>query len=135
MIGQYIDDEFIKMNNDILNNKEFNKMRDIAHHGINRYDHLVRVSYYSYKVAKFLRLNYKETARAGLLHDFFDEEISKDDNKVNQLRRHPKYAVDNAKKYFSLTDREEDIIKTHMFPVTFTPPKYLESWIDRKSVV
>ena len=24
---------------------------------------------------------------------------------------------------------EEDIIKTHMFPVTFRPPKYLESWL------
>ena len=24
---------------------------------------------------------------------------------------------------------QEDIIKTHMFPITLTPPKYLESWI------
>ena len=46
-----------------------------------------------------------------------------------KLRRHPNHAVTNARKYFDLSDKQEDIIKTHMFPVTFTPPKYLESWI------
>ena len=48
---------------------------------------------------------------------------------LKALRSHPTYALENAKKHFDLTEREEDIIKTHMFPVTFTPPKYLESWI------
>ena len=24
---------------------------------------------------------------------------------------------------------QEDIIKTHMFPVSLVPPKYIESWI------
>ena len=35
----------------------------------------------------------------------------------------------NASKYFDLTEKQVDIISTHMFPVTFTPPKYIESWI------
>ena len=33
----------------------------------------------------------------------------------------------NAEKYFKLTPLQKDIISKHMFPVTFTPPKYKES--------
>lgn len=120
--------EFEKIIEPILNNQEFLKTKEKAHHGITRYEHLVRVSYYSYLISKILRLNYKETARAALLHDFFIDEAN-DDSRIGALQKHPEYALQNAKKYYNLSDREEDIIKTHMFPVTFTPPKYLESWI------
>ena len=43
--------------------------------------------------------------------------------------KHPEYALENAKKYFELTDMESDIIKTHMFPVIPKVPKYFESWL------
>lgn len=107
---------------------EFNKLKNIKHHGITRYDHSLRVAYYTYVVTKFLHFNYEEATIAALLHDFFIDEV---DNEIIifRLRRHPKYALKNASKYFYLTDLQKDIIITHMFPVTFTPPKYLESWI------
>jgi uncharacterized protein len=38
-------------------------------------------------------------------------------------------AVANAKKYFSINEIEEDIIKKHMWPLTLIPPKYKESFI------
>ena len=120
--------EFIDIVNPILENGEFLKTKQKNHHGINRFDHLMRVSYFSYIITRVLKLNYKETARAGLLHDFFTDE-TKGSSQIKSLRKHPTYALENAKKHFKLTDREEDIIKTHMFPVTFTPPKYMESWI------
>lgn len=128
MVTIYSNEEFEKLIHPILNNQEFLKTRDKKHHGITRYDHLLRVSYYSYIITKVLHLNYKETTRAALLHDFFIDE-TENDSSFKALQKHPKYALENAKKYYSLTDREEDIIKTHMFPVTLTPPKYLESWI------
>lgn len=124
----YTNEEYQKIVQHILDNNEFQKTKEKVHHGISRYEHLLRVSYYSYIITKKLGLNYKETARAGLLHDFFLDEVD-NENKFNALQKHPLYALKNAKKYYNLTDREEDIIKTHMFPVTFTPPKYLESWI------
>lgn len=107
---------------------EFNKLKDINHHGITRYDHSIRVAYYTYLVTKVLHINYEEATIAALLHDFFTDEV---DNEMSifKLRRHPKHALNNASKYFYLTDLQKDIISTHMFPVTFTPPKYLESWI------
>ena len=125
---KYQDDEFFTIVKDILDNEEFKKTNNIVHHGITRFDHCMRVAYYSYIVSKTLHLDYKETTRAALLHDFFLDEV-KEDNSVARLRRHPMHAVNNAKKYFEISEKQEDIIKTHMFPVTFTPPKYIESWI------
>ena len=107
---------------------EFNKLKEIEHHGINRYDHSIRVSYYTYLVSKKLHFDYEEATVAALLHDFFTDEVNKDMS-IFKLRRHPKHALMNASKYFYLSDLQKDIISTHMFPITFTPPKYLESWL------
>ena len=120
--------EFYKLTKDILVNKEFNKLKNIDHHGITRYDHCLRVAYYTYIITKNLHLNYQEATKAALLHDFFIDEV-KDMKEIQKLRRHPEAALENSKKYFELSSLEEDIIKTHMFPITFRPPKYLESWI------
>lgn len=117
--------------NDILENEEFSKMALITHHGSNRLDHSIRVSYWSYCVGKFLKLDYEKIARAALLHDFFledNESLDKKDKMITMIK-HPEYALENAKKYFELSDLEEDIILTHMFPVAPKVPKYLESWM------
>ena len=127
-----IDDDYNSIVKDILDHEEFQKTKNINHHGLNRYDHSVRVSYYSYKLAKMLHLSYEEAARAGLLHDFFlvnGKEITTKE-KVNTLVNHPKYAKALAEKHFDLNEKEKDIIVTHMFPVAPTRvPKYAESWI------
>ena len=128
MLREFYQEEFEYIIKDILNNDEFLKTQDKVHHGITRYEHLMRVSYYSFLITKFLRLNYIETTKAALLHDFFLEE-TKGESKIKALYKHPIYAFENAKKYYNLTPLQEDIIKTHMFPITFTPPKYLESWV------
>lgn len=128
MLNKIYKIEFEYIVKDILSNEEFLKTKEKVHHGITRYDHLVRVAYYSFLVSKFLKLNYVETTRAALLHDFFLDE-TKDEKKHEALRNHPKYALENAKKYYDLTPLQEDIIISHMFPVTCTPPKYFESWI------
>ena len=125
---KYKNREFNSLIQPIAENEEFLKTKDIKHHGLTRYDHSRRVAYFSYLVTKFLRLDYKETTEAAMLHDFFTTEVQHD-NAIFKLRRHPNHAVENSKKYFELSDKQVDIIKTHMFPVTFTPPKYLESWI------
>ena len=127
------DEEYLYIINNIIKNKEFNKIEQIKHHNTNRLDHSIKVSYYSYKIAKTLKLDYKEVARGGLLHDFYIEEISeckkiKDKIKLFSIK-HPKDAVSNASQYFELSDKEIDIIKSHMFPVDYKIPKYAESWI------
>ena len=123
-----IRDNFYDIVDQYIMHDEFKKLKNINHHGITRYDHSLRVAYYTYIVTRFLHLHYKEATKAAVLHDFFTDEVE-EERSLFKLRRHPKYAVDNALKYFELNELEKDIISTHMFPVTFTPPKYLESWI------
>lgn len=122
--------DYLSIVDNILNNEEFNKLGNIEHHGTTRLEHSIRVSYYSYKVTKFLKLDYIETARAGLLHDFFlsDEDRSKIE-KFTSTFNHSKKAVDNASKEFGISHKEENIIRAHMFPFTLAIPKYAESWI------
>ena len=115
---------------DIISNKEFEEIENIIHHGTTRLVHSKRVSYCSYKIAVFLRLNSESCARAGLLHDFFTS--AEDRTKIQRFIStftHPKYALKNASAFFELTDLEKDIIRKHMFPINLSIPKYAESWL------
>ena len=125
----YEDKEYLSKVCDILENEEFKKMENIVHHEGNRLDHSIRVSYHSYKWAKFFKLNATQVARAALLHDFFLEDnqsFTKKEKAITMIK-HPKYALENSKKYFDLSPMEEDIILSHMFPVGANIPKYFES--------
>ncbi len=127
-----IDNEYELIIKDIDSSEEFQKTKEIVHHGMNRYDHSKRVSLYSYKIAKKLGLSYEEVARAALLHDFFlvDNKNISVKEKANTLVNHPKYALKYSEKFFYLTEKEKDIIVTHMFPIAPTRvPKYAESWL------
>ncbi len=131
-MNKFVKEEFDFLVKDIINHDEFIKTKSIIHHGLNRFDHSYRVSYYSYRIARMLGLSYEEVARAGLLHDFFllkSSEIGIKDRAIT-LVNHPKYASLYSEKFFNLTEKEKDIISTHMFPVCPTRiPKYLESWL------
>lgn len=126
----YNDYDYNSLIDDIKNNEDFIKTDNIEHHGTSRLKHSIRVSYYSYILSKKLRLNYIDTARAGLLHDFF---MSYDDRTKKERFLstfiHPKYALINASNSFELNSKEKDIIRTHMFPLNLAIPKYAESWI------
>ena len=117
---------------DILENEEYLKLKTITHHGMDRYEHNKRVSFYSYRVTKMLHLDYESAARGAALHDFFLD-VNKETtftNKIRVLECHPSYALSNAKEQFDINEKEKDIILTHMFPVVpRRVPKYLESWI------
>lgn len=124
------DERYFSIIDNIIYDKEFYKLNQIEHHGITRYTHSVRVSYYSYKLCKLLKLDYVDAARAGLLHDFY---ISKK-NRTTKERfletfTHPKKAMEHALEIYGINGREADIIRSHMFPFTTSIPKYAESWI------
>lgn len=127
------DQEYLNIVNNIMQNEEFKKMNKIKHHNTTRLDHLLKVSYYSYKISKVLKLDYKDVAVGGLLHDFYKEEINDCDTIKEKIKlftvKHPKDAVDNSKELFDLTEKEINIIETHMFPIGYKIPKYAESWI------
>ena len=127
------DQEYLFIIDNIMKKEEFKKIENIKHHNTNRLEHSIKVSYYSYLIAKALKLDYKEVARGGLLHDFYTDKISECSKFKDKIKlfstKHPKDAVNNATTYFNLSDKEVNIIESHMFPVDYRIPKYAESWI------
>lgn len=101
----------------IITNKKFQELKNDIHHSTNKYDHLIRVSKLSYKLAKLCRADVESTTRAGVLHDFFygDRKSSIQNSYLN----HPYTSANNAKELFNISEFEADIIKTHMFHHTF----------------
>ena len=114
-------EKFLEIINDILANKSIQNLKLYKHHyAYTRLEHCLSVSYYTYVICNFLHLDYKSAARAALLHDLRPK---------NHIKNHPKIALENANKLFNLNKKEQDIILKHMWPLTFSPPKYLESFI------
>ena len=126
----YNDYEYINIVDDIIFNNNFNKLKEERHHGLTRFDHSLRVSYYSYLIAKKMGFKYKDAARGGLLHDYFTMNELTTRKRSFSMFFHPYYAYNNATKEFNLTDIEKDIIINHMFPtLPHKIPKYIESWL------
>ena len=74
----------------------------------------------------------RAAARAGLLHDLFLYDWhfhAKETGNYFHGLTHPRRALENAQRLFSLTDREKNIILRHMWPLTVTPPKYREAYV------
>jgi uncharacterized protein len=125
--------EFLSIVKEITSNKEFAKLKNYQHHTNHIYDHLLRVAYISYTIAKSLKLDYVSATRGALLHDFFlydwREKKRTDDKRSSHGKEHPYIALANATKHFEINDVEADIIVKHMFPKTKQLPFYKESYL------
>lgn len=123
------DDEFMSILKPLLDKDEVQRLSKFSHHRFNsRLEHSLEVSWYSYVVAKTFSLDYASTARGALLHDLFFYDWMTDGPRLHGYR-HPKIALQNAINITKLNDKEKDIINKHMWPLTFIPPRYLESWL------
>ncbi len=116
---------------EFYNINKYRELKSIMHHGDNRLNHINRVAKMSFFVSKKLGFDYVSCARGALMHDFFTkDDISKKEIKYNKfLKEHPSLALINSKEYFDVNNIEENIIMTHMFPITKEKPKYKESKI------
>jgi len=102
----------------------------IQHSHVTCLEHSMHVSYSSYRVCKYLGLDYKSAARGGLLHDFFLYDWHmKNHRKGLHGFTHPQVALKNATEFFNLNDTEKDIIEKHMWPLTIRLPKSKESLV------
>ena len=120
---------FDSIANEITHTDKFNELKSENHHGITRYIHVLRVSKYTYKVSKFLHMDYVSATRAALLHDYFTNEELHNDNSLKRGYLHPDTACINAEKDFELNEKEKNAIVSHMFPLCHELPKYKESWV------
>lgn len=127
---EIIVDEYMDCICDILDEPVVWSMDDLSHHaGVSCLDHCFNVSYVSYRICRWLRFDYRSAARGGLLHDFFlyDWHGTKWRN-IHGIK-HPKLALNNAKKYFELNVKEEAVVKKHMWPLTIVPSRHKEAYV------
>ncbi|MGN8876334.1 HD domain-containing protein [Pseudoflavonifractor sp. HCP28S3_F10] len=121
---------FLSCVDDLLGTEEVRSMRAIPHHpGCNCYEHSVFVAYVAFRVARRYGLDYRMAARCGLLHDLYLYNARvKGSHPGNQCFDHPVAAVRNARILCGgLTDQEENIILSHMWPLARRRPRSMEA--------
>lgn len=124
--------EFKELLQEFLVHEQINEMKKYIQHGnTSTYLHCIQVAYHSYCLANRLPFRYdiRSVVRGAMLHDFYlyDWHIPDPSHRLHGYV-HPGFALKNARRYFKLNQIEEDIIRTHMWPLTLTKlPIYKES--------
>ena len=124
--------EFLNIIKDIISNETVQEMKNFRqHYETTCFDHCYMVSYYCYLICKKYKLDYISATRAAMLHDLFlyDWRVRQPDRKGLHAFTHGKLACENASKLFDLTQKEKDMILTHMWPVTMKFPTSIEGLI------
>lgn len=125
----FIFQRFLETASPILFHPQVRSLQECPHHrNKTRLEHVIEVAYWSYLLGDRLSLDTQAIIRASLLHDLFFYDWLRQGPRLHGLR-HPKISLANAKKYFTLSSKEEDIIKKHMWPLTLMPPRYMESMV------
>ena len=123
-------EEFYECIKDLVHHPYVLRMKEYPHHcETNCYQHCLNVAYYNFRICKFFGLDARSAARAGMLHDLFLYDWHVHGRETGEHFHgftHPRTALENAEKYFSLTERERNLILRHMWPLTPVPPKSRE---------
>ena len=91
-------------------------------------DHSLFVAYLSFRAARWLRLDERAAARGGLLHDLYlYDPRDKSAHPGSQCFDHPRAAARNAEQVTKLSDKERNIILSHMWPLGGALPRSLEA--------
>ena len=125
------DEEFKKIANKIIKNKEYKKRKDFEHHvDLSVYDHMLQVASIAYLISRNLDIDYHQIVIGALLHDFYYEDwraICYDDPNIFDKHglMHPIWALENAAINFpELMDEEViPIIADHMVIVDALSPR------------
>lgn len=126
--------EFFDIIKDLISNDVVKQMKNYRQHcNTSCYKHCMQVAYFTYIACKKLKLDYISATRAAMLHDLFLYDWRKKYRNIElpglHAFIHPQIALKNANNLFELNEMERDIILKHMWPVTFSLPKYRESYI------
>ena len=125
-----------KYGGDILKSENFkSSANNIQHSNVSVMKHSMKVAYASMWLANKLRLkcNKEDLVRGALLHDYFLYDWHDDEHRgLKNLHGfyHPGVALKNAMKEYTLTDKQKNIISSHMWPLTFRHiPRCKEAWV------
>ena len=114
---------------DIIEKDKFKSLKNEPHHGLSRYEHVIRVAKKTYFVSRILHMDYVSATRGALLHDYFNDDDYKNTKGLKKGSMHPVIALNNARREYCLNSKEENIIVSHMFPLGNVRPNCKESWV------
>ncbi len=123
----------LRFGRDILHSEGMQREKQYLQHGtVTTYRHSVGVALLCLRLAERLpfRVNTRALVRGALLHDYFLYDWHEPD-KSHRLHafHHAARAMRNAQRDFGLSRREQNMIHSHMFPLSLTLPHYRESLI------
>ena len=81
----------------------------------------------SFRIARAWGLDSRAVARSALLHDLYHG--GKDSNYLRHARNHPLTALSNALEVTELSEKEQNIIASHMWPLCAARPRSREAWL------
>ena len=122
---------------DILSSEKYIKLKSFVQHGnVTVYEHCIHVALCAIKLNDKLGIHARERelVRGALLHDYFLYDWHNAEAPGNTHPKlhgfyHPGIALRNATRDFSLSEREKETIRRHMWPLTVIPPRCREAWV------
>lgn len=130
--------EVFSLGRDIILSDEAQQMKNFTQHGTTSvFEHALAVAKFSLIFAINLealtgiKVDRTALVRGALLHDYFLYDWHKPSDKRRGLHgfTHPSIACENAIRDFNIPPIEQDIIRHHMFPLTFFCPHSWEGWL------
>ena len=113
------EEKFNRLLETISQDPRSQQMKQYVQHGkITTYDHCLDVAKTSYRLGHLfhVKVNDAELARGAFLHDYYLYDWHHHDKRWHGFT-HPASAIDNADRDFNLSDREKNIIESHMWPL------------------
>ena len=91
-------------------------------------DHSLFVAFSTYRVARLLHMDVRAAVRGALLHDLYlYDSKDKSAHPGNQCFDHPRFAARNAAALTALSEKERNIILSHMWPLGGALPWWTQS--------
>ena len=122
-----------KLIDNIITKDKYQSMKTYyAHKNISCYEHSIKVckGCLDFVEKHKIKCNIEDLIKGALLHDYYLYDWHKQKRFNFHGLKHHRISINNAKKDYETNRRIENMIYSHMFPLTFwTIPLYKESWI------